>query len=62
MKKATAILDGGTCIIALDEMAEHDGIMEQVNFEQTGDNGYPGSLKLADMSWKYVESYRRYGW
>lgn len=35
-------------------MPDHDGIMEQITFEHSGDNGYPGSLALAEMPWKYV--------
>lgn len=37
-------------------LSEHDGIMEQITFEHSGDNGYPRSLTLAEMPWKYVLS------
>lgn len=42
--------------IAHAALAEHDGIMEQLTFEHSGDNGYTGSLTLAEMPWKYVLS------
>ncbi len=46
--------------IAKDELEEHDGIMEQITYEHSGDAGWPGSLKLCQMPWKYVETYCRF--
>lgn len=42
------------------EEKERRGIVEQSTFEHSGDNGCPDSMMLADMPWKYIESYCRY--
>lgn len=53
------ILSDRVTQISWPALPEHDGIMEQITFEHSGDNGYPGSLTLAEMPWKYVLNYCR---
>lgn len=46
------------CDITKADLSEHDGIMEQVTYDHSFDGGWPGSLPLAKMPWKYVERFR----
>lgn len=53
------VILSGTFVEIPKSEPEHDGIMEQITYEHSGDNGFPGALALADLPWTYVEKFCR---